>query len=1207
MRASINHVVALVCLAGTLWSPPSASGLQPVSSYVLSTSAIWGQAGGQSRNSTFPVPRGIPVDPNKAKVAPARTASKGILRAARVSLADGNVRRASQLVAEAKRQGITGGLNQDSPKKVQSLIDQATYFQSNRKQVNSNQHARDFSRFLMEQADGLIRYNDLNAAEKLTRTAANMNARFSNYERTPAKLLREIAIQRTTLQRKAGNRTPGTGQPATFAAKGGNPSNQIPTRLPQVGSAADKPKARQLVARARLALDKGQVGEAEQLIRQAQALNIPEELFGPGESKPWQVALEIGRARRQTDSRVSNAGGIGARPGPSSVRRGLFSPTNDRSRNIAAQATQPVVRGNQGQTLYREGMQALKKQDRATALSKFKQAWRFEKQLDKRTRQELKIKLTQLQSVPNPIRAGKSSPLESVDAEQRIQRQRMFREILAEQKEAREVSENNPLGAMEKLRTLRERVKQARLAGPDQKEMLGLVDRNIRELDKYIERNRALIDARERNQAVQESVANDRKRVVEIQNTLAAMVDKFNSLIDERRFSEAEVIAKQARELDPKNPVVQTLVWKARFIKRMQEQLAIKDSKEQAFYQLMTDVEKTSASPVSDEFPIVFGSAKKWRELTRSRRQYLMDQRARLAPAEIEIQQQLKTKVQVNFENRPLTEVLDTLSNLSGVPIFVDLPGLQAEGLTSSEPVTLRLRQEISLKSALNLILEPLRLNYVIKNEVLKVTSEQTKESQVFARVYDVADLVIPIPNFMPSYNNFGLAAAMHQAHSAARSGLGAIQPAGVAPLTLANKGQGNNSVLAQTGSFGMSRGKGRGSSGYGSGGLNGPGGPDFDTLIELVTTTIEPQSWSEVGGNGNIEGFPSNLSLVISTTEEVHQQIADLLRQLRRLQDLQVTIEVRFINLSDNFFERVGIDFDFEIDDNSGQTPIQLTNIDDSGPSIAIGLAPDGQPTLDLDMTFLQESFGASVPAFGGFDAATAANFGFAILSDIEVFFLLQAASGDQRSNIMQAPKVTLFNGQLAFIADQRAQPFVTGIEPVVGDFAAAHRPIVAVLTEGTSLSVQAVVSADKRFVRLTLVPMFSRIGPVQEFTFDGSTTTNSGTTVFDPTGNPIQDNVQTTTQGTTVQLPQQSFTTVSTTVSVPDGGTILLGGIKRLSEARAERGVPLLSKIPYINRLFKNVGIGRETSSLMLMVTPRIIIQEEEEEKLGINTEEE
>ena len=71
---------------------------------------------------------------------------------------------------------------------------------------------------------------------------------------------------------------------------------------------------------------------------------------------------------------------------------------------------------------------------------------------------------------------------------------------------------------------------------------------------------------------------------------------------------------------------------------------------------------------------------------------------------------------------------------------------------------------------------------------------------------------------------------------------------------------------------------------------------------------------------------------------------------------------------------------------------------------------------------------------------------------------------------------------------------------------------------------------------------------------------------------------------------------------VLVPDGGTVLLGGVKRLSEGRNEFGVPLLSKIPYVNRLFRNIGIGRETQSLMMMVTPRIIIQEEEEALLGI-----
>ncbi|MCP4783847.1 MAG: type II and III secretion system protein [Fuerstiella sp.] len=82
------------------------------------------------------------------------------------------------------------------------------------------------------------------------------------------------------------------------------------------------------------------------------------------------------------------------------------------------------------------------------------------------------------------------------------------------------------------------------------------------------------------------------------------------------------------------------------------------------------------------------------------------------------------------------------------------------------------------------------------------------------------------------------------------------------------------------------------------------------------------------------------------------------------------------------------------------------------------------------------------------------------------------------------------------------------------------------------------------------------------------------------------------------TVQQPVVEQISVSTTVSVPDGGTVLLGGIKRLREGRNMAGVPILNKIPYVSRLFKNSGVGRETESVMLMVTPRIIIHEEEEE---------
>jgi general secretion pathway protein D len=792
--------------------------------------------------------------------------------------------------------------------------------------------------------------------------------------------------------------------------------------------------------------------------------------------------------------------------------------------------------------------------------------------------------------------------LEQVDTAQELLRQQLYGEFSIEGKAADKQMKAEPFAALERMEKIRAKVGASDLSPGSQKQLLTLIDRKTIQFRSYIDQHRSEIEQDDRNAAILASIDRDQAIKSETQNKIAQLVEEYNDLIEEQRWKEAEVRAKQVRALDPDSPIARTLMINASFGYRIREQQNIAELNEKGVYRALSNV-GASATPFDDNNPIDFGNVDNWMALNKSPYRGGEMKHRQLSPTEIKIQAALKEQVQVRFTNRPLKEVLDDLGSMSNVNIYADPQGLSAEGVTSDTPITINLTEAVSLQSALKLILEPLRLSYVIQHEVLRVTSEQSGDANVYTDVYNVADLVIPIPNFVPGYN-VGLPAAIREAHRALGYGDGipsAMGPFTIAPTDLQGSVSTSASVLAQSNSFGLqSRSGSRPSTplGYGNGSMGGAALADFDTLIELITSTIAPDTWDDVGGPGAIESFPTNLSLVISQTQDVHDQIADLLEQLRRLQDLQVTIEVRFITLRDDFFEQMGIDFDFDIDDNVTQLPQ-----DDSGNSVTIGLDATGIPTADLDISFNQGSFAASQPAFGGFDAASAASIGFAILSDIEAFFVLQAAQGDQRSNVLQAPKVTLFNGQQASVSDTSQRPFVTSLIPVVGDFAAAHQPVIVVLSEGTSLSVQAVVSSDRRFVRLTLVPFFSQIGEVEEFTFDGTTTTDSGSNVVDPDGNPTaQDNVTTTTAGTTVQLPTFAFTTVSTTVSVPDGGTVLLGGIKRLREGRNEQGVPVLSKLPYINRLFKNVGIGRESQSLMLMVTPRIIIQEEEEEKLGI-----
>lgn len=507
-------------------------------------------------------------------------------------------------------------------------------------------------------------------------------------------------------------------------------------------------------------------------------------------------------------------------------------------------------------------------------------------------------------------------------------------------------------------------------------------------------------------------------------------------------------------------------------------------------------------------------------------------------------------------------------------------------------------------------------------------------------RTYNVRDLVIPIPNFVTDYNS-GMAGAIRQAYESmgrgliaqrGGSGLGAlnreidlasatsVDPNSPALGQLNNAipglpGIGGNLPGAIGGGFGLNPSGGMmGGSpmSVGNGQQGGGGGADFTELMTLIQQTITPLDWDTAGGQSTMSPFFSTLSLVVSAPQTTHEQIEELLETLRRQQDLQVTIEVKFITLNDNFFERIGVDFDMRIDDNVRQLPQ-----DDQGPSSVVGLSAGVSGTnafpvtADFDIALTQDSFADAIPTFGGFSASSGASLGFAILSDLEMFFFMNAAQGDQRTNVLQAPRVTMFDGQFASISDSVQRPFVTSLIPVVADFAVAQQPVIVVLNEGTVLNVQATCSPDKRFVRLTLNPTFSQIDRVDTFTFEGSRTTRTNSTrngnnILNPTNGEVDstdDDREEIIAGTTVQQPTFAFTNISTTVSVPDGGTILLGGIKRMREGRVERGVPILSKIPYVNRLFKNTSIGRETSTLMMTVTPRIIIQEEEELKYGVS----
>lgn len=95
----------------------------------------------------------------------------------------------------------------------------------------------------------------------------------------------------------------------------------------------------------------------------------------------------------------------------------------------------------------------------------------------------------------------------------------------------------------------------------------------------------------------------------------------------------------------------------------------------------------------------------------------------------------------LDFTDEPLENIVSFLQDEYGIPIQLDEPALEDAGLTRDEKVSIRL-QNISLRSALRLMLKQKQLTYFIQDEVLIITTPEEADTQLVACVYDVRDVI---------------------------------------------------------------------------------------------------------------------------------------------------------------------------------------------------------------------------------------------------------------------------------------------------------------------------------------------------------------------------------------------------------------------------------------------------------------------------------
>jgi len=169
-----------------------------------------------------------------------------------------------------------------------------------------------------------------------------------------------------------------------------------------------------------------------------------------------------------------------------------------------------------------------------------------------------------------------------------------------------------------------------------------------------------------------------------------------------------------------------------------------------------------AAIPFPDDPPIIYPTAAIWRRLSDRRVKYKPAAYDPLSEPEKKIYEALETETGpgFRFEMNSLKDLKAAIEGQYGIPVVFDTKAL--EGFDLEEPTITENLPGIPLRSALRQILGANDLTYVVKNDVLKITTKEAASTDLIVKAYPVGDLVIPL-NPLNGINPFNLGGANPQ------------------------------------------------------------------------------------------------------------------------------------------------------------------------------------------------------------------------------------------------------------------------------------------------------------------------------------------------------------------------------------------------------------------------------------------------------------
>ena len=651
------------------------------------------------------------------------------------------------------------------------------------------------------------------------------------------------------------------------------------------------------------------------------------------------------------------------------------------------------------------------------------------------------------------------------------------------------------------------------------------------------------------------------QRLTQIRILLARSTEFYTR----QKYDKAQAMVEQVLEIDPANKTAKRLqedIRDASHAYISQKTLESKMEEWKRFLELM----KKAAIPTSQL--LLYPDKEYWHNVISKRKSEAQLGKIGITdaqedtPAIRKIRTKLKTlPITLNFSETPFQDVIRYIQTLAEINIVIDTKithKFEIEGTKVNLQVN-----DVKLQDALNILLQFHNLTYLFKDDVLFITAKdsQLARGKAILVLHDIRDLTGQIKDFP-----------------------------GPRIKLLPSKGQDSSggATFEEEPSTGGAV-------------LTG------EKLTELIKSSIEPDTWDK-------EQFSiaeTSGQLLVVHTKEVQEKIRDFLNDMRRFSGTMVAIESRFLEITDDFLEHLGIDWRGIGDNQLQQNDTNITT-DDNRVGLT-GLTSGTEDNAGGTNDNNGNSFVPSAGAFfrqsvkdrqnvngvntqrGNFDIRSRTehideqtlgtrlrktgglSIQLATMDDMQLSAVLWMVKKTGRGELLMAPRLTAFNTQRANLTVVDQQSYIKDFDVEVAQSAYIADPVIGTIQSGVVLDVRPTISNDRKYITLELRPTIATLVRFRDFN-----------TSLGASGREV-----------TFQIPELRLQSVETTVRIPDQGTLMIGGLKTYRNADHKQDVPFLGDIPIISFFFSQRSKVDEKQDLLILIKAKIIDLEEEEEK--------